>query len=77
MKRVSQVLQLPVIIKRSRPPFFEPQPLQELDFLLGSIAAEGRIPAELFEPRLFVKSWFGFLFNKIKFLRVPWGYSPV
>jgi len=77
MKRVSQVLQLPVIIKRSRPPFFEPQPLQELDLLLGSIAAEGRIPEELFEPRLFVKRWFGLLFNKIEFLRVPWGYSPV
>jgi len=77
MKRVSQVLQLPVIIKRSRPPFFEPQPLQELDFLLGSIAAEGRIPEELLEPRLFDESRVGFLLNKLKFLRLPGGYSPV
>ena len=47
MKRVSQVLQLPIIVKRSRPLLFEPQPLQKLDFLVRGIAAERTILEEL------------------------------
>ena len=47
MERVSEVLQLPVIIEGSRPFFLEPQLLQKLDFLLGGIAAEGSILKEV------------------------------
>jgi len=71
MKRVPKILQLPVIIEWRRPFSFKPQLSQELDFLLGSITAEGRIVKEFSEPRLFVKSRLRFLFHKLEFLRVP------
>ena len=76
MKRVPQILQLTVIIEWSRSFSLEPQLFQELDFLLSGITAEESIVKKFLEPRLFVKSWRRFLFNKLKFLRVPWGYSP-
>ena len=70
MERVSEVLQLPVIIEGSRPLSAESQFLQKRDFLLGRIAAEGRISKKVFEPRLFIERLFGFPFNKPEFL---WG----
>jgi hypothetical protein len=49
---ISKVLQFPIIIERGRPLSLEPQSFQELDFVLGSIAAEGAVPKEFFEPGL-------------------------
>jgi hypothetical protein len=49
---ISEVLQFPIIIERGRPLSLEPQLLQELDFVLGSIAAEGTVPKEFLEPSL-------------------------
>jgi hypothetical protein len=60
MKRVSEVLQLPVVIEGRRPLSAESQFLQKRDFLLDRIAAEGRILKEVFEPRLFIERIFGF-----------------
>src|SRR3989442_3006385 len=77
MESVSEVLQLPVIIEGMRPLSAEFQFLQKRDFLLGRIAAEGRILEEVFEPRLFIEGLFGFPFNKPKSLRGPRGQSAV
>ena len=71
MERVSKVLQFPVIIKGNRPSLFEPEPLQKFDFLRGGIAAEGSVPKEFFEPRLFLEWLVGYLFDELKFLNVP------
>src|SRR3972149_8849170 len=54
METVSEVLQLPVVIEGRRPFSRESEVLEKLDFLLGRIAAEGRILQECGEPRLFV-----------------------
>ena len=78
MERVSEVLQLSVIIQRSGPLPLEPELSQELDFLFGSIATERRITEEFLEPWLFLfQGWFGFHFNKREALRVPRSYSLV
>src|SRR5439155_22880127 len=77
MQSVSEVLQLPVIIEGMRPLSAESQFLQKRDFLLGRIAAEGRILEEVFEPRLFLEGLFGFPFDKPKSLRGPRGQSAV
>src|SRR2546427_2246548 len=77
MQSVSEVLQLPVIIEGSWPLSAEFQFLQKRDFLLGRIAAEGRILEEVFEPGLFIERLVGFAFNKPKFLRGSRGQSAV
>jgi hypothetical protein len=68
MKRIPEVLQFAVIIERGGPPSVELEPLQELDFLLGGIAAEGDIFEEFFQARLRLVHWFGFCLQKLKFL---------
>ena len=40
MQRISEILQFPVIVERRRLLSLEPQPFQEVDFLLSHIAAE-------------------------------------
>src|SRR5213594_3148853 len=50
MERVSEVLQLPVIVEGRRPRVLEPQLLEKLDFLRSRGAAEGRILKEFLEP---------------------------
>src|SRR5207237_3736759 len=77
MERVSQVLQLPVVIKRSRPLFFEPQPLQKLDFLVGSIIAERAILEELLKARLYDERLLRFALDELKSLQVPQSQSAV
>src|SRR2546430_665331 len=52
MERVSEVLQLPVIVEGRRPLALELQPLEKLDFLRGRRAAERRILEEFLEPGL-------------------------
>src|SRR6266702_1990797 len=53
MERVSEVLQLPVIVEGRRPRVLEPQLLEKLDFFCGRGAAEGRILKEFLESWLF------------------------
>src|SRR3989442_7892590 len=77
MKSGSEVLQLPVIIEGIRPLSAESQFLQKRDFLLGRIAAEGRILEEVFEPGLFIERLVGIAFNKPKFLLGPRLQSAV
>src|SRR5207249_6931778 len=60
MERVSEVLQLPVIVERRRPPALELQALEKLDFRRGRRAAERGILKEFLEPRLFGDGLFGF-----------------
>lgn len=71
MQRVSQVLQLPVIIKRSQPPSFQPYPLQKLDFLVAGIPAERRILEELLKAWLSVEGSIRFAPNEFKSLQAP------
>src|SRR5437016_4643815 len=71
MERVSEVLQLPVIVEGRRPLALELQPLEKLDFLRGRGAAEGRILKELPQPRLFADGLFGFPLDKLESLRLP------
>jgi hypothetical protein len=77
MERVSEVLQLPVIIEGRRSLVLERQPLEKLDFLRGRGAAEGRILKELLEPRLFADGLFGFPLDKLEPLRLPWDDAVV
>src|SRR5579872_1803613 len=55
MERVSEILQFPVIIQRSRALSVEPQSLQEGNLFLHSIATQNAFPKEPFETRLFFK----------------------
>src|SRR6266540_6801660 len=76
MERVSEVLQLPVIVEGRRPRVLEPQLLEKLDFLCGRGAAEGRILKEFLEPRFFADGRFGLPLDKLESLRLPWD-DPV
>jgi hypothetical protein len=76
MERISEVLQLPVIVEGRRPRVLEPQLLEKLDFLRGRGATEGRILKEFLEPRLFADGRFGFPLDKLESLRLPWD-DPV
>src|SRR3989442_3981663 len=71
VERVSEVLQLPVIVEGRRPLALELQPLEKLDFLRGRGAAEGRILKELPQPRLFADGLFAFPPDKLQSLRLP------
>src|SRR5713101_6351730 len=75
MQRVSEALQFAVVIEWSRSLSLKPQLLQELDFVLSRLAAEGSILEEFLQPRFFLESWLRFLFNKLEFLRMPWRHS--
>src|SRR5438132_1095881 len=71
MERVSEVLQLPVIVEGRRPLALELQPLEKLDFLRGRRAAERRILEEFLEPGLLADRLFGFPLDKLESLRLP------
>src|SRR6266704_870395 len=71
MERVSEVLQLPVIVEGRRPLTLELQPPEKLDFLRGRRAAEGRILQERLEPGLFDEVLFGLELDELKLLHVP------
>jgi len=77
MERVSEVLQLPVIVEGRRPRVLEPQLLEKLDFLCGRGAAEGRILKEFLESWLFADGRFGFPLDKLESLRLPWDDAVV
>src|SRR3989454_4377557 len=77
MERISEVLQLPVIVEGRRPRVLEPQLLEKLDFLRGRGATEGRILKEFLEPRLFARALFGFPLDKLESLRLPWDDAVV
>src|SRR3989442_10071423 len=76
MERVSEVLYLPVIVEGRGPPALELQLLEKLDFLRRRRAAEGRIPKEPLEPRLFDERPFRFQLDKLELLHVS-GDQPV
>ncbi len=78
MERVSEVLELPVIVEERRPLALEPQPLEKLHLLRGGRAAEGRIMKEFLEPGHFDGVLFGFQFTDL-FLnraRLITSYQP-
>src|SRR5688572_17534439 len=77
MERVSQALQLPVVVERGWPISCEFELLEKLDFLRGRIARQGWILQEGLEPRLFVDRSDGFPFHELKFFRVPWCQAAV
>ena len=77
MERVSQILQLPIIVEWSWPPLYEPQPFQKLDFLAGGIAAERSILEELLKARLYVEGPLRFPFDELKSPRAPKSQSAV
>src|SRR2546430_5931319 len=66
VERVSEVLQLPVIVEGRRPLALELQPLEKLDFLRGRRAAERRILEEFLEPGLLADRLFGFPLDKLE-----------
>jgi hypothetical protein len=70
MQRISEVLQLPIIVERGRPLALKSQPFQEVDFLLRSVAPEERILEEGLQPRLLAARVFAIPFKKRKFLQV-------
>ena len=53
MERISQILQFPVIVERSQTFSFDPQFLQEFDFIGGGTAAQRRVLKKFPEPRFF------------------------
>src|SRR6266516_3242823 len=77
MERVSEDLQLSVIVEGRRPLALEPQPLEKLDFLRGHRAAERRILKEFLEPGLFADRLFDFPLDKLESLRLPWDDAVV
>ncbi len=77
MKRVSEALQLSVVVEGSRPSSAELQTLQEPDLVFRGIAAEGSVLEELFEARLYRKGLFRFPFYKLKSLQALQRQSAV
>src|SRR5712664_4579948 len=77
MERVSEALQLPVIVEGRRPLALELQPLEKRHFLRGRRAAERRILKEFLEPGLFADRLYGFPLDKLESLRLPWDDAVV
>src|SRR5437762_12791071 len=75
MERVSEVLQLPVIVEGRRPLALELQQFEKLDFLRGRRAAERRILEELLEPGLLADRLFGFPLDQLESLRLHRAYA--
>src|SRR5215510_12135284 len=75
MQRISEVLQLPIIIEGGWVFALELQPLEERDFLRRRIATEGRLLEEGCQPRLLVARIFRVLFYNRKLLQVL-GHHP-
>src|SRR6476620_3945200 len=74
IERISQILQFPVVIERSRTFSFDPQLLQEFDFIGGGITAQRRVLEKFAEPRFFVGP-VGFSLDILEFLGVH-GSKP-
>src|SRR5438034_9512000 len=77
MERVSEVLQLPIIVEGRRPLALELQPLEKLDFLRGRRAAERRILEEFLEPGLLADRLLGVPLDKLESLRLPWDDAVI
>src|SRR5438445_6459403 len=77
MERVSEALQLPVIVERRRPLAVELEPLEKLNLLRVRRAAQGPVLQESLEPRLFDEVLLRFQFDKLEFLHVPSAQSVV
>src|SRR5712692_1668845 len=77
MERISETLQLPVIVEGRRPLALELPPLEKLDFHLGRGAAEGGILQEFPEPRLFHEELIGLPFYKREARHVSSDHSGV
>jgi hypothetical protein len=71
MERISQALQLPVVVERGWAISCEFELLEKLDFLRGRVARQRWILQEGLEPRLFVDGWDGFPFHELKFFGCP------
>src|SRR5690348_17978154 len=71
VERVSEVLQLAVIIERRRSLALELQALEKLDFLRRHRAAQGRILKEPLEAGLFDKVLLGVQLDELELLHVP------
>src|SRR5262245_37139147 len=70
MQRISEVLQLPIIIEGGWALALELQPLEECDCRRRRISTEGRLLEEGYQPRLLVARIFRVLFYKRKLLQV-------
>src|ERR1700733_3649161 len=77
MDGIAEVLQLPVIIDGERAPSFEPERLQEIDFLSGGIAAQGFIPKKLSEAGFHRNGRLRFLFHKLESPELSRSHSAV
>src|SRR6266849_5740702 len=77
MERVSEALQLPIIVEGRRPLALELEPLEKRDLLRGRRAAQGLALQESLEPRLFNEMLLGFQFDNLKLLHVPSDQSVV
>src|SRR5512146_1350334 len=77
MERVSEVLQLPVVVHWSRAPALEIEPPEKRDFLLARRAAECGILQKLPEPRLFHEDLSSLAFDKPESLNVSGDHSRI
>src|SRR5258706_16402848 len=75
MKVNSQVLQLPIVIKRSWPFSFDPQASQELDLMWSGIAGQRRVLKKFPKPRFFLRL-VGLCLNVFEFLGISRRKSP-
>src|SRR2546428_3166808 len=71
MERVSEVLQLPVVVQGRRTLSLELQAPEKFDFLRGRGAAEGGILKELLEAGLVADGLSGLLLDELESLRLP------
>jgi hypothetical protein len=78
MKRISEALQLAIIIERSwAPPVHEAQVSEKLDFLWRRVSAERTILEKCPQARLLDRGSSRFLLNKFKPLQPSWSNSPI
>src|SRR5690242_7657583 len=71
MERVSEVLQLPVVVQGRRTLSFELEAPEKFDFLRGRGTAEGRILKELLETGLVAGGLSGLPLDELESLRLP------
>src|SRR5215831_14004371 len=77
MNRISEALQLAIIIERSwAPPVPEAQLSEKLDFLWRRVSAERTILEKCSQAR-FLDGPYRFLLNKFKPLQPSWSNSPI
>src|SRR3954469_20850204 len=63
---VSEILYLPVVVKRRRPLAVELEPLEKGDLFIGRVAPERRVVQELMKTGLFDRLIVGFLLDKFE-----------